>query len=121
MNSIAEPILNILTMCLLILFAGALIGELHEHKIRLFKRLFHCVIFWELKPLKELKGRWLWVMLYPIVVALLANVLVIARQFRIGKMYIKSDISFWTGFFLWILLPAFVIGVLNELKKYKNK
>lgn len=113
-------ILNISTMILLILFAGGINAELAEMKIGLIKKLLQSLFTLSLKPIKEIKAHWTILLCYPLVVVLLGQFLVILRQFRIGKMYIRADISFATQFATWILVPAIILGLIN-LHKKNNK
>lgn len=121
MSDTVATILNILTMLCLIIFAGAISAELKEQKINLCKRIFHCIIYFTIEPLRQIKAHWIYLLCYPIIIALLTHVLVLARQFRIGKMYIRADFSFIAGLALWIFLPIFVLGLMHLLKQEQHK
>jgi hypothetical protein len=123
MSEIIVTIFNIITMVCLIFFAGYLSSVLGEQKIGLFKRLVLCVCRWSFKPLYDIKTKRIYLWCYLIIPALIVNVLVVARQFNIGKMYIRVDLGFIASAVLWIALPILFIGVLDKLKKeeLKNK
>ena len=121
MSETTAAILNIITMICLITFAVFISAELKEQKIHLVKRLFICLITLSFNPLKEIKSQWVFLLGYPIIIAVLTHVLVLSRQFRIGKMYIRPDISFIANLTLWIVLPMFVLGLMNLLKKEQRK
>lgn len=113
-------ILNVVTMLELIFFAGYLRFQLGEQKINLMKRIYCSVIRWSTTPLRSIKAKRVYLFCYPLIPALLIQVLAIARQFNIGKMYIKSDPSFIAGALIWLLLPLFVIGIINKNKKQND-
>lgn len=123
MSEVIASIFNIITMLCLLAFAAYLAGVLAEHKIQLFKRLLLCIINLKSDPIKEVWHKKIYFLCYVIIPALVGNVLVIARQFNIGKMYIRADIGFVLGAVLWITLPLFFIGILKRLEKeeLKNK
>lgn len=123
MSEIVVTIFNIITMVCLIFFAGYLSSVLGEQKIGLFKRLVFCLIHWSFKPLYDIKTKRIYLWCYLIIPSLIVNVLVVARQFNIGKMYIRVDLGFIASAVLWIALPILFIGVLDKLKKeeLKNK
>lgn len=121
MSEIQASIFNIVTMICLVLFAGYLSSVLGEQKISLFKRLIHCVFKWTYDPIEELKEKKFYLWIYLIIPSLLVNVLAIARQFNIGKMYIRADLGFIASSVLWIALPMLYIGALNRLKKEEDK
>jgi len=123
MSEIVASIFNVLTMLCLIGFAGYLVGVLGEQKINLFKRLILCVVHLNFRHLYEIKAKRIYLWCYIIIPSLLVNVLVIARQFNIGKMYIRADIGFVAGAILWITLPLFFISIIRRLEKeeLKNK
>lgn len=117
MSEVIASILNIFTMLWIIFFATYLTAELSEQKIRLLHKVWLSLITWNLRPLRGIKAKRVYLWCYLLIPALILNVLVIARQFRIGKMYIRADFSFVTGALLWIALPMFVIGIINKSKK----
>lgn len=120
MSDSTTIILNICTMICLIAFAGGINAELAEMKIGLVKRILQSIFTLSLKPIREIKAHWTILLCYPLVVVLLGQFLTIMRQFRIGKMYIRADISFATQFATWILVPAIILGMIN-LHKRNNK
>lgn len=121
MSELVISIFNVLTMLCLILCAGYLSAELAEQRISLFKRLVLCLVNWSCKPLDGLKPKIGYLLFYIIIPSLIGHVLMIARQFRIGKMYIRADFSFVLGFSLWVSLPLFLMWILNKLKKEQSK
>lgn len=121
MSEVIASIFNIFTMICLIFFAGYLSAELGEQKVGLFKRLILCVLHWDIEPLSNIKTKRIYLWCYLLIPALLLNVLSIARQFNIGKMYIRADVDFIARAVVWIVLPMFVIGVINKLKKEERK
>lgn len=121
MSDTVISIFNIGTMLCLLACASYLSGVLAEQRISLLKTVLYCLLKWDCKPLGDLKNRWGYLLFYIIIPCLIGHVLMIARQFRIGKMYIRMDLSFLLGFILWITLPLFLVWILNRLKKEENK
>lgn len=115
---------NIFIMVCLIGFAGYLSSVLGEQRIGLAKRLIHCIITFSFKPILDIKkSKRVFLLCYIVIPALLVNVLGLARQLNIGKMYIRADIGFIAGAILWITLPLLFIGLINRVRKeeLKNK
>lgn len=101
--------------------ASYLTGILAEQRIHLFKVILYCIIKRDCSALYSLKSRWGYLLFYIIIPCLIGHVLMLARQFRIGKMYIRMDLSFLLGFLLWITLPLFLVWALNKLKDKEDK
>lgn len=119
MSDTFDIILNTLTMVWLIAFAGWLNAELAQMKIGLFKICVNALFKWSVKPFEEIKVHWAYLLCYPLIPVLIMQFLVMLRQFRIGKMYIKADLSFITSFITWGLIPLIVIGFIH-LNKENN-
>lgn len=117
MSEVLISILNIFAMLCIIYFATILSARLSERKLGLWKKVWLCVIKFDLKHLKFKNNDKVYLWCYLLIPALILNVLVIAGQFRIGKMFIRPDLSFVTGALLWVALPMFVIGIMNKNEK----
>jgi len=121
MNEVLISILNVITMLWIIFFAGYLSAELSEQKIRLFRRVFWCIYKRSFEPIRSIKTKRIYLWCYALIPILIMNVLVISRQFKIGKMYIRADFSFITGALFWIVFPLFVIGLMKKHKQELKK
>jgi len=121
MKEVFTSILNVIMMLWIIFFAGYLSAELSEQKIRLFRRLFWCLKKRTLEPLRSIDTKRIYLWCYALIPILIMNVLVISRQFKIGKMYIRADLSFITGALFWIAFPLFVIGLIKKNKEQLKK
>lgn len=120
MSETMIAIFNIGTMLCLLGCASYLTGILAEQKIQLLKVVLYCIIKRNCDALYNLKSKWGYLLFYIIIPCLIGHVLMLARQFRIGKMYIRMDLSFILGFLLWVTFPLFLVWALNKLKEQEN-
>lgn len=118
MNEVITSILNICAMLGMVFFAMYLSAILHDQEIKLVTRLIVSAWKMNLQPLRDLGDKKVFLWCYPVIAMLLGQAVMVARQFKIGKMYIRTDYNFIIGAILWIALPMLFIG-LN--KRYKNK
>lgn len=118
-NEILIQALNVSAMLGMVLFAMYLSAVLHDQEIKLFTRIIVSICKMNLKPIRDLKGKTVYLWCYPVITMLLGQAIMVARQFKIGKMYIRTDYNFIIGAILWIALPMLFIGLNKRYKKNK--
>lgn len=118
MNEVSASILTMCTMVCLISFSGFMCAQLREEKMNIIPRILNSIFTFSLKPFEGIKNK-MYIMFYFMIPACLFRFISLLQQFRIGKIYLKVDLSFWSEFALWICTPIFVIWIVSYINKNK--